>query len=85
MTKQKAFFISFGIPLVLFVLSLFESNGGDSGNLFAWLYPTLLIISLFLPALIIGRKFGKEFRQNGLYGALMSTVLIMAIYYYHLI
>jgi len=86
MTKIKAFFICFAIPFVGILLlgaSSLGSRNGEDLSLAPILVLLLFLVSLSFPALIIGEKFGKEFRQNGLYGTLMSILLMASIYVLH--
>lgn len=80
MTKSKAFFICFIIPLVLFISIFFNipSLSPLGGGLFGFLGIPVLIFSLFVPAFM-----KEEFRKNGLYGLIMSVVFILIIYGIH--
>ncbi|MDO8561994.1 MAG: hypothetical protein Q7S05_04185 [bacterium] len=81
MTKSKAFSICFIIPSVilgLLALLWFKGSSGSdlslsSSDLVTLLLLPLLLISIFVPARVIG----GEFKKYGDYGALASAGLII--------
>lgn len=75
MTKVKAFFICFFIPIIITSLpALFPYEAGEMSNrtFMMFLLIPLLPVSLFVPAFTVGR----EFRKYGFYGAVISAVFI---------
>lgn len=79
MTKAKAFLIGLIVPLATYSLPwLFPHEAGEMSTraFMAFLLIPLVPLSLFIPAISVG----KEFRKYAFYGAFLSMVIV-AIFY----